>query len=235
MNPNKQLRSAGLMAAMGAGGLAAYLLVFRPWHLRWGATQEEATRPMPGDELVPRPFYVSNRAITIRARPEEIWPWLVQLGMGRGGFYSYEWLERLAGLSISTVEHLLPEFQALEPGDVIPTGRGLHLPVRAVEPYGSLVIGSRPEAPPGGSQVSWSLGLYPRGGSTRLVSRVRTSYFWRLGDPLVALFLGPLHFLMERKMLLGIKRRAEALEARLGGGDARPAQAPVGVGVPIGT
>jgi hypothetical protein len=217
MNPNKMFCSAGRLAAMGLGGLVTYALILRPWHLRWGATQEEAKRPMPGDELVHRPFYVSTRAITIRARPEEIWPWLVQLGMGRGGFYSYEWLERLAGLSISTVERLLPEFQSLEPGDVIPAGRGLHLPVRAVEPYGSLVIGSRPEAPPGESLVSWSLGLYPRDGSTRLVSRVRTRYFWRPGDPLISFLLGPLHFLMERKMLLGIKQRAEALEARLAG------------------
>lgn len=215
MRRDKPFRSAGLLA-IGASGLAAYALILRPWHLRWGATREEITRTMPGDELVRRPFYVSNRAVTIQARPEEIWPWLVQIGMGRGGFYSYEWLERLAGMSISTVEHLLPEFQTLEPGDTIPAGRGLHLPVRAVEPYGSLVIGSRPEEPAGQARVSWSLGLYPRDGSTRLVSRVRTSYFWRPGDPLAAFFLGPLHFLMERKMLLGIKRRAEAMEARMG-------------------
>jgi hypothetical protein len=222
MRRDKQHRSAGRLAAMGVGGLAAYALILHPWHLRWGATQEEVRRPMLGDELVHRPFYVSNRAITIQARPEEIWPWLVQIGMGRGGFYSYEWLERLAGLSISTVERLLPEFQTLEPGDTIPAGRGLHLPVRAVEPYASLVIGSRPEEPAGQSRVSWSLGLYPRDGSTRLVSRVRTSYFWSPGDPLVAFFLGPLHFLMERKMLLGIQRRAEAMEARFG----RPMEAP---------
>ncbi len=215
MNPDKQLRSASLLAAVGVGGLTAYTFVLRPWHLRWGATQEEVRRPMPGDELVRRPFYVSNRAITIRARPEEIWPWLVRLGMGPEGFYSYDWLERLSGVRISTMEHLLPEFQTLEPGEMLPTGRGLLLPVRAVEPYGSLVIGSRPEEPPGVAQVSWSLGLYPRDGSTRLVSRVRTSYFWRPGDPLIAFFLGPLHFLMERKMLLGIKQRAEAMEARL--------------------
>lgn len=216
MRRDKRLRFASVLAAAGTGGLAAYSLILRPWHLRWGATQEEITRPMPGDELVQRPFYVSNRAITIRARPEAIWPWLVRLGMGPEGFYSYEWMERLAGLRISTVEHLLPEFQTLEPGEMIPTGRGLHLPVRAVEPYGSLVVGSSPEAPPGQSRVSWSLGLYPRDGSTRLVSRVRTSYFWRPGDPVVAFFLGPLHFLMERKMLLGIRQRAEALEAGLG-------------------
>jgi hypothetical protein len=215
MGGEKQRSSVGRLAAVGAGGLAAYTLILRPWHLRWGANREEIRRPMPGDELVSRPFYVSNRAITIQARPEEIWPWLVQLGMGRGGFYSYEWLERFTGLCVCSVEHLLPEFQTLEPGEEIPTGRGLHLPVRAVEPYGSLVIGSRPEEPPGMARVSWSLGLYPRDGSTRLVSRVRTSYFWRPGDPPIAIFLGPLHFLMERKMLLGIKQRAEARAARL--------------------
>ncbi|MGZ3460418.1 MAG: hypothetical protein ACXU86_18170, partial [Archangium sp.] len=109
-------RSLAPLAAMGAGGLAGYYLVARPWHMRWGATREELTRPMPGDELVGKPVSVSNRAITIQATPEQIWPWLVQIGMGRAGFYGYEWFERLAELSISTVEHLLPEFQGLEPG-----------------------------------------------------------------------------------------------------------------------
>jgi hypothetical protein len=92
-----------------------------------------------------------------------------------------------------------------------------------VEPNGSLVIGARPEEPPGVARVSWSLGLYPSDGSTRLVSRVCTNYRWKPGHPLIALFLGPLHFLMEQKMLRGIKRRAEALEARLG----TPLEAPV--------
>jgi hypothetical protein len=137
---------------------------------------------------------------------------VVQIGRGRAGFYSYQWVERLANLSISTVEHLFPEFQSLEPGDLIPAGRGLHLPVRAVEPNGSLVIGSHPNAPPGEATVSWSLGLYSEDGSTRLVSRIRSTYRWKPGAPLLpALFLGPLHFILERKMLLGIKQRAEAM------------------------
>ncbi|HSP82013.1 MAG TPA: hypothetical protein VLQ93_26060 [Myxococcaceae bacterium] len=210
MRRTSKLRSLAPLAAVGAGGLASYHLAIRPWHLRWGASREELSRPMPGDELVRDPRHVSTRAITIHARPEEVWPWLVQLGMGRAGFYGYRWFERLTELSISTVEHLLPEFQGLEPGDIIPAGRGLHLPVRAVEPNGSLVLGSRPDAPPGEATVSWSLGLYPRDGATRLVSRVRSSYRWKPGAPLPALFLGPLHFVLERKMLLGIKQRAEA-------------------------
>jgi len=166
---------------------------------------------MPGDELVREPRYVSHRAITLHARPEDVWPWVVQIGMGRAGFYGYRWFERLTELSISTVEHLLPEYQNLEPGDIIPAGRGLHLPVRAVEPNASLVIGSHPDAPAGEARVSWSIGLYPRDGDTRLVSRVRSNYRWRPGAPLPSLFLGPLHFILERKMLLGIKQRAEAL------------------------
>lgn len=207
-------RSLASLAAVGVGGLAGYALVIRPWHMRWGASREELSRPMPGDELVREPLYVSNRAITIHARPDDVWPWVVQLGMGRAGFYGYQWLERLAELSISTVERVLPEYQSLEPGDLISAGRGLHLPVRAVEPNGSLVIGSHPNAPPGEDSVSWSLGLYPQDGATRLVSRVRSTYRWKPGAPLPTLFLGPLHFILERKMLLGIKQRAEARTAQ---------------------
>lgn len=214
MRRTSKSRSLASLAAVGAGGLAGYYLAIRPWHMQWGARREEISRPMLGDELVREPRYVSNRAITIHARPEDIWPWVVQIGMGRAGFYGYQWFERLAELSISTVEHLLPEFQGLEPGDVIPVGGGLQLPVRAVEPNASLVIGSHPKAHPGEDMVSWSLGLYAQDGATRLISRVRSTYRWKPGAPLPALFLGPLHFILERKMLLGIKQRAETLAAR---------------------
>ncbi len=224
--------SLGTLAAVGAGSLAGYYLIARPWHMRWGATQEERTRPMPGDELVRKPVYVTNRAITIQAAPEEVWPWVVQIGMGRAGFYGYEWFERLAELSISSVEHVIPEFQNLQPGDVIPATRGLQLPVHAVKPNAALVIGSQPDAPPGESSVSWSLGLYPeQDGSTRIVSRVRSAYLWKPGSPLPTLFLGPLHFILERKMLRGIKQRAEAESGR---GLARPeAQRIRGEGRPL--
>lgn len=202
------------LATLGVGAAAGYSLVARPWHMRWGATPEEIARPMPGDELVERPRYVSNRAITVHARPDEVWPWLVQIGTGRAGFYSYEWFERLVGMTTTTVEHLLPEFQSLEPGELIPAGRGLHLPVRAVEPHSSIVFGTRPEEPAGAARASWSLGLYPTDGATRLVSRVRSAVRWHPGSPLLTLFLGPVHFTLERRMLLGIRQRAEDFAAR---------------------
>src|SRR5918994_7083921 len=86
-----------LLAILGALLPWAYALVVRPWHLRWGATEEGIAKPLPGDELVPNPAIESTRAITVNAPVEEVWPWLAQIGQDRGGFYSYEWLENLAG------------------------------------------------------------------------------------------------------------------------------------------
>jgi hypothetical protein len=88
-------REGRTWAARGIGVIAGYLFIIRPWHLRWGATQEESGRPMPLDDRVAKPTYVTNRALTIHALPEAIWPWLAQMGeLPRGGFYSYEWVER---------------------------------------------------------------------------------------------------------------------------------------------
>jgi hypothetical protein len=85
------------LAAAAAAIPSLYLLVVRPWHLRWGATDAEVRQPLPGDELVPESKLVATRAISIRAPASQVWPWLVQLGQGRAGLYSYEWLENLAG------------------------------------------------------------------------------------------------------------------------------------------
>jgi len=94
----RQIFTGAALAAAGAGALAAYVLAVRPWHLRWGATDEEVSRPMPGDELVAHPNVLSTHAITINAPVEEVWPWLVQIGQDKGGFYSYSWLENLVWL-----------------------------------------------------------------------------------------------------------------------------------------
>ncbi|WP_375772553.1 hypothetical protein NR798_17235 [Archangium gephyra] len=201
----------GGLAAVGAGGVVVYRFLLRPWHVRWGATDEEVARPMPGDEVIDEPTFSSTRAITLHATPEDIWPWLVQLGRGRGGFYSYDWLEKLMGLGITSSDRILPEFQRLAPGDEIPAAPGYAMPVRAVEPPRFLVIGP-PADGPQDTELTWSLGLYPRDdGTTRLVVRLRSIYSWRPGEPLVTLFIEPGHFVMERRMLRGIKRRAEAL------------------------
>ena len=109
-------KMVGVAMALGAA-TAAYLLYIRPWQLRWGATDEELERPMPGDEIVTRPTFNATRAVTIEARPEEIWPWIVQIGMTRAGWYSYDLLDNLGRPS---ARRILPQFQNLKIGDVTP-------------------------------------------------------------------------------------------------------------------
>ena len=105
----------GVAMALGAA-TAAYLLYIRPWQLRWGATDEELERPMPGDEIVARSTFNATRAVTIEARPEEIWPYIVQIGMTRAGWYSYDLLDNLGRPS---ARRILPQFQNLmKVGDV---------------------------------------------------------------------------------------------------------------------
>src|SRR5829696_4354160 len=107
----------------------AYVLIVRPWHLRWGATDEETRKALPGDGLVPQPVAQMTRALTVDAQPGEIWPWMIQMGAGRGGLYSYDWLENLAGLGIYSTDSIVPELQDLKEGDILPleasSGTGL--------------------------------------------------------------------------------------------------------------
>ena len=91
----------------GAGALAAYVFLIRPWHLKWGATEEELKMPLPGDELVKHPKLNATHAITINAPVAEVWPWLVQVGQKRGGFYSYTWLENLVGCEMSNADQIV--------------------------------------------------------------------------------------------------------------------------------
>lgn len=198
-------------AVTGAASLAAYALAIRPWHLRWGAMDEEIARAMPLDERVKNPTYVTNRAITIDAKPEEIWPWLAQMGeLPRGGFYSYVWVERLMGMRVENAERILPEFQQLKVGQAL--DRAGNMLVKAVEPNRYLALGPPEEPNPDTDffESVWVIGLYPIDEkSTRLVSRVRAhikntprGWFWMA-------LLDPGQFVMERKMLVEIKRRAE--------------------------
>jgi hypothetical protein len=205
--------------------LSAYLLVVGPWQRRWGATQAEVAMPMPGDERVRQANFATTRAITIQAPPQQVWPWLAQMGQGRGGLYSYDLLENLVGLDFHSAGRILPEFQELKPGAVIPLepgGTGYR--VVEVEPNRQLVLYAA-EADFGSSGVSlaggestWVFLLQPVGAqATRLVVRWRARFpYWRSNRPLiflVGLALDPVEFLMERKMMLGIKQRAEAPQA----------------------
>jgi hypothetical protein len=196
-----------LMALIGgAGALAAYVLLIRPWHLKWGATEEELKMPLPGDELVKHPKLNATHAITINAPVTEVWPWLVQVGQKRGGFYSYTWLENLVGCEMSNANQIVPEWQDLKVGDEV----WLHpkappLKVLAMEPGRAIVL-----------ENSWTFVLHPIDDhTTRLIIRGRGDFNPDLKNTLLNFILWrgvfePAHFIMERKMMLGIKERAEA-------------------------
>jgi hypothetical protein len=205
--PRHRLRKA-LFFLVGGGLLllGSYLLLLRPWHMRWGCTNEDLQRAMPADGIVPHPDLVTHRGISIAAPPSEVWPWLVQLGEGRGGFYSYDWIDHLLGFDINSADRILPEFQApLTVGGIIP--RGMY--IWAVKPGEHLVVGT----PPGmkGFQSTWALGLYPtQEGGTRLVSRLRMHYDdWRFSHLAIAAVLDPGQFIMEQKMLRNLKGLVE--------------------------
>ena len=198
---------------VGVPALAAlYGLPIRRWMSHWGATPSDLARTMAGDALVPDPTYSGTMAVTVDAAPEHIWPWLVQIGYRRGGLYSYDWLDRLFGyLDRPSASRILPEFQDLAVGDVIPLGRGPSWPVAVLEPGRALVLDMRNL---GGFDWVWQFGLYPIDEQrTRLVSRscVRTK---SAPARLATYAIEPAGFLMTRRMLLGLKERAEALRAR---------------------
>ena len=209
--------------AVGAG-LALYHVVMRPWQLDWGATQAETQRDYPGDELIPRAVYETTRAITIRASAAKIWPWLVQMGYGRGGFYSYDWLETVGGLDITSADRILSEFQDLALGDIVSIAPDTPLTVTVLEPDRALVLhnvmnpfsaqivhANDPEPSP---YIGWTWAFLLEEldtASSRLVVRVRADYQPRWLAPLAYGLLEPVHFIMERKMLLGIKERAERI------------------------
>jgi hypothetical protein len=192
-------------------GLVAYL-AYRPRLLRWGATDEEMQRPMAGDDLIEHPIVVTNRAVTVEAPPEDVWPWIPQMGeLPRGGFYSYEWIERLMGMRVRNADKILAEYQSPSPGHAIDhTG---NMTVRAIEDGRVIVLG-----PPPGLWLdsTWSIAVYPTpDGHTRLVSRVRAHVnHWTPIAPIIMALLDPGQFIMERKFLLEIKKRAESLAHR---------------------
>lgn len=199
------LRIGLVVAAVVLSGIGFFAL-YRPWHLMWGSTQEEVARGMPGDEVVLAPTFSATRAVTVKGRPEAIWPWIVQIGFGRAGWYSYDVLDNLGHHS---AERIIPELQHIEVGDLIPVGPGENagMRIKAFEPN-QWVLWSEP------NQVTtwvWSLEPTPSG-HTRLITRIRSRSSWRHPTTAIWLLLVEVtDFPMMRKCLLGIKRRAEAL------------------------
>jgi len=198
-----------------------YWFPVRRWMSRWGATSSDAARVMAGDGLIVQPTYSGTMAVIVHARPEHIWPWLVQLGYQRGGLYSYDWLDRLFGyLDRPSANRILPEFQRLAVGDAIPLGRGPSWPVAALEPNHALVLDMRNM---GGIDWVWQFGLYPVDERrTQLVSRSRVRAR-TVPARLLTWAIEPAGFVMTRRMLLGLAQRAEALAAASGGAAVRAA------------
>jgi hypothetical protein len=208
--------TGGFIAPLAGSGvvvgvaLALYAALIRPWQLRWGATDEEVAKQMPGDDIVERPTFTATRALTIDASPDYVWPWLVQIGFGRAGWYSYDLLDNLGRHS---AEQVIPSMQTIKVGDVVPMGPGgAGLRVKDLK-QGSWLLWWDGV---GYSTWLWSLKeIAP--GRTRLVTRLHLHYRWSHPSILFSLLLiEPMDFPMMRKCMRGIKRRAESAHQRDG-------------------
>src|SRR5580765_2428439 len=193
-----------LRIAVGAvAGGVLYARLLRSRILTWGATGQETSARLPGDDLLEDADGVATRAIDIHAPASAVWPWIAQMGPPpRGGAYTYDWIENLLGLDMHSADRVLPEFQHPQVGDTIGYGSN-RLRVERVEPEHVLAWRSQD-----GNWV-WTFILTEHAGSTRLVSRNRFR-LPTLGARVGMIPMEPASLLMERKMLRGIKLRSEA-------------------------
>lgn len=233
------IRRVAALAAVAGGALAGYKLVVEPWWRGWGVEPGERTRPLAGDEVVSgADVTVETRGITIDAPPSQVWPWLVQMGFGRAGWYSYDAVDMRG----SSADRILPEYQSLAVGDVVPTHPGGGFLVKALEPERYLVLylddemvreqareaeALNAESPanlrmtgafleggqPTEFAASWAFVLEPaEGGGTRLIERFRIRFGSAEEKPWTRLTLPMMGFgvfVMMRKQMLGIRERAE--------------------------
>ncbi len=233
MTGNRFLENLGGALAVGTCVLFSPLL--RGWYNRWGATETERHMRLPGDDLTPYPHLTYTRAVHIQASSAQVWSWLVQIGQERGGLYSYDGLENLIGCKLHSADRIVPEWQTLRAGDNVRLGpKGYPLfKVTAVEPGRTLILAAADPRTEKTTQFQepmpetymvyhWVFTLLDQpDGSTRLLTRMRMDYhptdftnwlMWRI-------FMEPINFVMERRMLLGIKARAEASARRFGQSD----------------
>ena len=210
-----------LIGALQVGSTLLASPLLRGWYNRWGATLTEVEQNLPGDELVPTPLLGYTRAISIHAPIERVWPWLAQMGQGRGGLYSYDGLENIAGCDIHSAEVILPDLQSPQMGELIrlgPKGYPCFAVSSVQAPHSLVLISADPkseqpaiyqtQAEKAYSIATWQFVLQPLDeNTTRLLVRQRLAYssdmawIWRLTEPV--------GFIMERKMMLGIRQRAE--------------------------
>jgi hypothetical protein len=224
----RRLHKVALVAAALEALGAAYSFVLLPRLRRWGATGEEAARALPGDDLIPAPLYATTHAISVNAPVQDVWPWLVQLGQNRGGFYTYDALENLFRLDIHSADRIHEEWQDLEASRdyvCLDPGGTMKMTIAVLEPPRAFVIrtgapGDEPQGPgdffKGEIAASWAFVVEPAGdGACRLLIRWRAD--WRETVPAAvarAFLLEPVHFVMEEGMLRGIRDRAERCSPR---------------------
>ncbi len=189
------LSAAAILVLVGI----LYLTIIRPWYLRWGATDGEVARKMPGDEIVAQPTFNSTRAVTVYGSPEDIWPWLVQIGYGRAGFYGYDLIENLGSpRGLESAREIIPELQRFEVGDDLPISVVATYKIREMKPGRYLIWADENDG-------AFTWGLYPLNvHQTRLVLRFRFHHRWY-----DYLFTDWADHIAVRKMLLGVKDRAE--------------------------
>jgi len=209
-NNNDFLKKAGLIGGITAAGtalIAAYPLLLRPWYMHWGAKDDEIRRYMPGDEKVEKPDYITTRAITIHAKPEQIWPWLIETGFEQNGLGIYEWLDKMFGykskLHVEASKRVNGELSE-ESKKAISLSK--NLPVQKLEQYQNIVLGRQFD------NHGWTLaiGLYPiNKTTTRLIIRTRVRLTKDVRTRTLNLFMDPAFFVMIRKWLYNVKNQAE--------------------------
>lgn len=217
------------IAGAVAGAVAAYVLWIRPRILKWGASDEEASRPLPGDALLPQARMEETHAITIHAPASRVWPWLVQIGHQRAGWYSYDAIHRMMGIAGSvdyedrSTDRIVPELQDLSVGDAVEIAPDAGLEVALLEPERALVLyagldmhAGQPieitsERPESFLLTSWAWVLDPVDDqTTRLIVRIRQDYNPSLPNELMIRgIIEPGSFIMERRTMLNIKKLAE--------------------------
>lgn len=213
----------GTSTMRGATEVAVALLsapLSRFWFNRWGATDEETMKPLPGDDRIPSPRLSYTRAISIKAPAAAIWPWLVQLGQGRGGLYSYDGLENLIGCEIHSAARILPEHQNLHVGDHILFGpEAKKFPgqvVADIQPERALLMYALdPVTRQAAKSATWVFVLEEQAnGITRLLVRGRNGYEPSFANHLMWHIVEPITFVMERRMLFGLKARVEDAQSQ---------------------
>lgn len=197
--------------------MAVYIGIVHPWYMKWGAVSAEVSKPLPGDNLIPAPRHESLRVITINAPPEKVWPWLIQIGQDKAAFYSYDWLENLLGVGYRNGDKIVPEWQGLQQGGFI----------RSVPRNWLFGLGKEEKE----GRSGWSIPLLEKnrvlylkpwgafvfepldGQQTRFFARSRAPQQSLLGKVFGILFFDTVHFVMEKRMIVEVKRLSEARAA----------------------